>query len=146
MFSTSLAAVPLSVMSQIRVKAGISPSQRWTRAVLVCIFRSSVLVDDGGEHACSGCDESRALHSFGMIDRHFLPLILRLASHLDLLYTHFFVNPVSSVITIMLPRFHLLRSSNARSANREGVQLSVALPGRQHAVASRVFGSLKSLF
>ena len=76
MFSTSLGAVPLSVMSQNRVRAGVRPSQRWARAVLVCIVRSSVLADDGGEHARMGCVERRTSTALRMIDRHFLPLVL----------------------------------------------------------------------
>ena len=41
MFSNSLAAAPLSVVSQNRVRAGISPPQCRPRAVLACIVRFS---------------------------------------------------------------------------------------------------------
>ena len=127
MFSISLVAVPLSVMSQSRVRAGIIPSQRWTRAVLVCIVRTSVLVDDGGGRAWLSSVESTVLHGFGMIGKHSLPLSmltpsLIAISHLDL-YPTLCKPRFISLITIMLPRFHLLCSSDARSANREGPQL-----------------------
>jgi hypothetical protein len=57
MFSISLAAVPLSVMSQSRVRASVRPSQRWTTGRVGSIVRTSVSADDGGEHAWLGCVE-----------------------------------------------------------------------------------------
>lgn len=144
MFSNSFAAVPLSVMSQSRVRAGISPSQRWTRAVLVCIVRPSVLADDGGEHAWLGCVELATIHSLWH-DRQTFPSACIYAS-LDvfhLLDNHRFVNAVSPVITInVITQVRLVLCSHPRSANREGGN-SVALPGREHAVASRVGSSLR---
>ena len=64
MFSNSLAAAPLSVMSQHRVRAGVSPPQRWPRAVLVCIGRFSAWLMAAANMPCLGCVGSSALYSF----------------------------------------------------------------------------------